>query len=162
MRSFFLVAAAAASVLVPAFAHEAKIGDLTLEHPWARATPAGAPVAGGFMAIVNKGNGPDRLVSARFERSNRVEIHEMAHKDGVMVMRELPKGIEIPAGGRIELKPGGYHLMFMELKAPLKEGEMLKGTLVFEKAGSVGVEFKVEPVGTRNSGDHGHGAKSKH
>lgn len=156
MRIHLVAAAAAAFILSPAFAHEAKLGDLLVEHPWSRATPAGAPVAGGFLAVANRGPAADRLVSARFERSNRVEIHEMAHKDGVMVMRELPKGIEIPAGGRVELKPGGYHLMFMELKAPLKEGEMLKGTLVFEKAGSVDVEFKVEPVGARTSDGHGH------
>ncbi len=156
MRSFILAAALSAAVSFSAVAHEAKLGDLLVEHPWSRATPAGAPVAGGFFAVANRGTAADRLVSARFERAGRVEIHEMAVKDGVMAMRELPKGIEIPAGGRIELKPGGHHLMFMELKAPLKEGEMLKGTLVFEKAGSVDVEFKVEPVGARKSdaGDH--------
>ncbi|MBN9022005.1 MAG: copper chaperone PCu(A)C, partial [Rhizobiales bacterium] len=74
--------------------------------------------------------------------------HEMAVVDGVMTMRELPDGLPIPAGGSVELKPGSYHIMFVGLKAPLKEGESFKGTLTFEKAGTVQVEYAVQALGS--------------
>ncbi|WP_181700092.1 copper chaperone PCu(A)C [Chthonobacter albigriseus] len=151
----FLAIAAAAS------AHSVKVGTLELKHPWARATPEGAKVAGGFTTIVNTGTEPDRLVSGTATFAGRVEIHEMAMEGDVMRMRPLPEGIEIPAGGEVALKPGSFHLMFLDLKAGLKEGERVKGTLTFEKAGTVDVEFAVEAVaaGAGKKDDHGgHGA----
>jgi copper(I)-binding protein len=75
------------------------------------------------------------------------EIHEMTVKDGVMNMRPLADGIEIPAGGEVKLEPGSYHVMFKELKAPAVEGVKFPGTLTFEKAGTVKVEFAVEKAG---------------
>ena len=127
-----------------AAAHEFKLGDLEIDHPWSRATPPGAKVAGGYFTVVNHGSTPDRLMSVTSDISAKAEVHEMAVKDGVMTMRPVEGGLEIPAGGKVELKPGGYHLMLMGLKRPAKEGESFAGTLTFEKAGSVTVEFQVE------------------
>lgn len=127
-----------------AHAHGYKIGALEIGHPWARMTPAGAKVGGGYLKIENEGTTADRLVSATAEVAGMVEIHEMSVTDGVMKMAMLPDGIEVPAGKTVALAPGGYHLMLKDLKQPLKEGESFKGTLTFEKAGTVEVSFKIE------------------
>jgi periplasmic copper chaperone A len=152
----------ALALLAPtAKAHEYRLGDLEIGHPWTRATPPSAKVAGGYLRITNKGATPDRLLSAAFTGSAITEVHEMAHEGGVMKMRELPKGLEIKPGETVELKPGSFHLMFIDLKAGLKEKEQPKGVLVFEKAGRVEVEFAVEAIGARSGGGHdhqGHGA----
>ncbi|RUZ41237.1 copper chaperone PCu(A)C, partial [Mesorhizobium sp. M7A.F.Ca.US.003.02.1.1] len=103
------------------FAHEFKVGDLEIGHPWSRATPAGAKVAGGYFTITNKGSAPDRLVSISSDVSEKAELHEMGVKDGVMTMRPVAGGLEIPAGGKVTLAPGGYHLMFMGLKRQPKQ-----------------------------------------
>lgn len=131
----------------PLRAHDYSIGDLQIAHPWSRATPGGAKIGGGYFKIENKGTAADRLVSVTMERADRVEIHEMSVTDGIMQMRELPAGIALPAGGSVELKPGGLHVMFMDLKMPLKQGERLVGTLTFERAGTVVVQFAVEAIG---------------
>jgi hypothetical protein len=118
-----------------------------VQEPWVRATPKGAKVAGGFAAFVNPGPA-DRLVSASFPTvAGRTEIHEMAMSGGTMTMRALANGIEIPGNGRLDFKPGGFHLMLMDLKVPLAEGQSLEGTLVFEKAGPVAVKFPVMAIG---------------
>ena len=127
-----------------AFAHEFKLGDLEIDHPWSRATPPGAKVAGGYFTVANHGGTPDRLISVTSNIAAKAEVHEMAVKDGVMTMRPVEGGLEIPAGGKVELKPGGYHLMLMGLKRPAKQGEAFPATLTFEKAGSITVEFQVE------------------
>ncbi|RRH93881.1 copper chaperone PCu(A)C [Mesorhizobium tamadayense] len=137
------------------FAHEFKAGDLEIGHPWSRATPPGAKVAGGYFSVTNKGSSPDRLLSISSEISDKAELHEMGVKDGVMTMRPVSGGLEIPAGGKVELKPGGYHLMFVGLKRQPKQGEKFPATLTFEKAGGVTVEFAVEGMGeTGGMDDH--------
>jgi copper(I)-binding protein len=130
-----------------ALAHEYKAGELKIEHPWTRMTPAGAKVGGGYMTIDNHGTAPDRLVAVTAAVAERVEIHQMSEKDGVMTMRMIEGGVEVPANGKLAFAPGGYHLMLMGLKQPLKQGERIKGTLTFAKAGTVAVEFKVEGMG---------------
>jgi copper(I)-binding protein len=130
------------------FAHEFKIGDLKIEHPWSRATPTGAKVAGGYFTIVNKGSVADRLLSISSDFSEKAELHEMAVKDGVMTMRPVNGGLEIPAGGKVVLGPGSYHVMFMDLKQPPKQGEMFAATLTFEKAGTVTIKFAVQAMGS--------------
>jgi len=139
-------------------AHDFSVGDINIEHPWTRATPAGAKVAGGYVTIENFGSKPDRLLSATMEASKQVELHEMSLTDGVMRMRGLPNGIPLPAGGRIELQPGGFHIMFLDLQRPLKQGEKVGGTLVFERAGVVQIEFQIDAIGSQGSasGDHQH------
>ena len=136
----------------PVLAHDYKLGALQIDHPWTRATAATAKTGGGFLTIVNKGNTPDRLIAARSPASMKVEIHEMKMDGQVMRMRELEKGLEIPAGATVTLKPGGYHIMFMELKAPLAKDTKVPVTLVFEKAGSIDVDLKVEAMGAAGTG----------
>ncbi len=100
-----------------AIAHEFKVGDIEIVHPWSRATPPGAKVAAGYTTITNNGSTPDKLIAVTGEISEKGEIHEMAvDGNGVMTMRPVEGGIEIPAGGTVELKPGAFHIMFKELK----------------------------------------------
>jgi copper(I)-binding protein len=145
-------------LVAPSVAHEVKAGSLTLNHPWVRATPTGATVGGGYVEIVNAGNEPDRLLGGSAPFAARVEIHEMKVTDGIMTMREVPGGLEIPAGGTLVLKPGSFHLMFMELTEPLQADMMVDGMLTFEKAGDVPVTFMVEAMGAAGGHDAmGHG-----
>lgn len=137
-----LVAVALSATL--ALAHGYKLGNLEIKHPWAKATVEGQPVAGGFVKITNTGTEVDRLVKISADVSGMIQLHEMKVEDGVMKMSEIPGGIEIAPGQTVELKPGGLHVMFMGIKAPLKEGEKFKAVLTFEKAGTIEVEFKIE------------------
>lgn len=162
MTKAFLAVLAALCVSLggTALAHDYTVGALKIDHPWSRATPGGAKVGAGYLTIANTGPAADRLVSVSAPTiAGRTEIHEMAIANGVMTMRPLDAGIAIPAGGKVEFKPGGYHVMFMELKQPLKQDGRFKGTLTFEKAGSVEVEFAIEAVGARGAG---HGAHKGH
>jgi len=143
----WLIAIAVATFTLPALAHDYKLGSLEIGNPWTRATPPSAQSGGGFLTITNKGTMPDRLVAVRSAASNKTEIHEMKMDGNVMRMRELDKGLEIPPGATVELKPGSYHLMFMELKAPFAKDAKIPATLVFEKAGSVDVELSVAAMG---------------
>jgi copper(I)-binding protein len=136
-------------------AHEAKVGQIEITDPYTRAMLPVAKVGGGYITITN--NGPDdRLVSVTSDRAPKVELHEMKMKGPVMEMRELDGGIAIRTNGTVELKPGGYHLMFMDVPQPFKEGETIKATLMFEKAGPVDVEFPVGPVAGARTHDHSH------
>ena len=150
-RLFF---AAVCLLALPAGAQDYKIGSIEITTPWTRATPPSARTGGGFMTITNKGTVADRLVSARSNASDKVEIHEMQMDGNVMRMRELGNGLEIPPGATVMLKPGSYHIMFMELKAPLAKDAKVPLTLVFEKAGSIDVQLNVEAMGAM---PHGHG-----
>jgi copper(I)-binding protein len=159
----FRIAALAALLTVGlagvAAAHEVTVGPLRLTDLWTRATPPGAPTAVGFLTVTNTGTEPDRLVAVSSPGSVTGEIHEMSMENDVMKMRALPAGIEIPAGGTVRLAPGGLHLMFVTLKAPLIEGDKLPVTLIFEKAGKVDTFLHVLSIGARgpDGGDHGHG-----
>ena len=129
-------------------------GDLTLTGGFSRATLPNAPVGGGFLTIQNAG-AADRLVAASSDVSERVEIHEMAMDGDVMRMRELPDGLPLPAGETVDLKPGGYHLMFMGLSGALVEGETLEVTLEFENAGEVVVPLLIGAPNAKASDDGG-------
>jgi copper(I)-binding protein len=144
------------AVPAPAASSSVRIGSLLIEAPWTRATPAGAKVAGGYMSITNTGTAPDRLIGGSLALAGRFEVHEMAVNEGVMTMRQLAAGLEIAPGAKVELKPGGLHVMFMDLKAQLREGQPVRGTLVFEKAGTVEVAFTVAPIGARAPAAHMH------
>lgn len=130
-------------------AEPVKAGSISIEQPWSRATPGGAKVGAGYLIIKNGGATPDKLVSVSTEVAGRTEIHEMSMTDGVMKMRPLPDGLPVPANGTVALKPGSYHLMLLDLKRPLKEGETFAGTLTFETAGTVDVTFAVEGRGAK-------------
>ncbi len=142
-----LVAAAVALLAAPALAQDYRLGTLEIGRPWTRATPATAQSGGGFLTITNKGTTVDRLIAARSTASDKVEVHEMRMDGNVMRMRELEKGLEIPAGATVMLKPGGYHIMFMGLKAPFAKDTKVPVTLVFEKAGSLDIVLDVEALG---------------
>jgi copper(I)-binding protein len=157
---------AAALMLTPVWAQDSqavvKLGSLQISQPWSRATPQGAKVAAGYLKITNTGATPDRLVGGVSSLAGRVEVHEMAMDQGVMKMRALKQGVEIPPGGSIELKPASYHLMLQDLKQPLKKGDRVEATLKFEHAGSVNVDFVVMGIGETPPGvaaeRSGHGA----
>lgn len=129
------------------------VGSISVTHGYLKAMLPGQPVGGGYITITNSGKEADRLVSAESPRSGTVELHEMAMNGDVMVMRPLEKGIEIPAGETVELKPGGLHLMFMKVGQPFKQGETVPVTFTFEKAGKVEV---VLPVAAAGPGGHQH------
>ena len=131
----------------PASAQQVKIGDLVLDHAWARATPGGAKVGGGYLTIENKGATPDKLIGGSSPAAAKVEVHEMAMNNGVMTMRPVKGGLSIPPGQSVTLMPGGYHIMLMELKAPLKKGDKVPVTLAFEKAGEVKVTLDIQGIG---------------
>ncbi len=128
-------------------AEDVKAGDLVISQAWTRATPGGAKTGGGFLTIENKGSAPDKLIGASADGAGKIEVHEMAMNDGVMKMRPVKGGLTIDPGKTVKLAPGGYHLMMMDLKAPLKQGDKLPLTLQFEKAGKVAVTLDVQGVG---------------
>lgn len=145
----------------PAALGTATIGALAIEGGWARATPDGAKVGAGYITIRNTGSEADTLLSVSVPVAGKSEIHDMTMTDdGVMKMRALPEGIEIPAGEAVELKPGGKHLMFMDLKGPLVAGESVPVTLTFKSGASGEVAVPVKPIGggaDKKSGDgHDH------
>ena len=148
LRSSALALLALAAICTgPVSAQQVKIGDLVLDHAWARATPGGAKVGGGYLTIENKGATPDKLIGGSSPAAGKVEVHEMAMNNGVMTMRPVKGGLSIPPGQSVTLAPGGYHIMLMELKAPLKKGDKVPVTLAFEKAGEVNVTFDIQVIG---------------
>ncbi len=153
MRLKSLVGAAALSFAAfTVHSHEYKLGALTIGHPYARATAAGQPTGAGYMKLVN-GGGADRLVAISADIASSVELHEMKLENDVMRMRQV-EGIALPAGQTVELRPGGYHVMFVGLKAPLKAGERFPMKLKFEKAGEVTVHATVEAPGALDGMKH--------
>ena len=138
-----------AFLAVPAAAQDYRVGSLEIGHPWTRATAPTAPTGGGFLTVTNKGATPDKLISAKSAAAETVQIHEMKMDGNVMRMRELDKGLEIPPGATVTLKPGGYHIMFMELKAPFAKDTKIPVTLVFEKSGSIDIELPVQAIGAQ-------------
>lgn len=149
MSFFRPVVIATALVLAGAatgHAQQFKAGDIVIEQATARATPKGATVAAGYMIIHNNGDKADRLTGGSADFA-AIEVHEMAVTDGVMKMRELKDGLEIPAHATVKLASGGYHLMMVGLKHPLVQGETAKVSLAFEHAGSIVVDLAVNTVG---------------
>jgi hypothetical protein len=144
----------------PAFAHmgmqhggcpagqEFTAGDLTISGAFSRATLPQAKVGGGYLTIVNAGTTPDRLLGGSTENARAVEVHQMQMVGDMMKMSEVEGGLEIPAGGSVELTPGGYHLMFMNIIQPLIANECIDVTLNFEKAGAVAIQL---PIGELNA-----------
>ncbi len=143
-------------------------GSIEIGNPWARATPKGAPVGGAYMTITNKGAEADRLIGVASPVAAKAEVHQMSMDNGVMTMRPVPGGLEIKPGQTVVLNPDSVHLMLMGLKQPLAQGEHMKATLNFAKAGKLDVEFLVESMGAQGPSatmpagmDHGamgHGA----
>jgi periplasmic copper chaperone A len=135
-----------------ATAHEFSSKDITVSHPWARATPGGVTVGGAYFEVKAAPGPGDRLIGARSAVAGSLEVHSHSIENGVAKMRRVD-GLPIKGGESVVLKPGGYHVMLLDLKKPLKEGDLLKFTLSFEKAGDIEVEATVEPIGAK--GPHG-------
>jgi copper(I)-binding protein len=138
---------------VSTHAQEVKVGSIRVDNAYTRATVPGQQVAGGFMKIENKG-AADQLISASSPVSGDVQLHEMTMDGNVMKMRQV-KEVVVPAGATVELKPGGLHLMFMNIKAPLTAGDTVPVKLKFAKAGEVEVKMPVNAMGA-------HGGAMKH
>jgi periplasmic copper chaperone A len=152
LLSAILMAASLAAT--PSLARDYKIGSIEIVQPWSRATPSTAPSAGGFLTLTNKGDAPDRLIAIESPAAKQTEIHEMKMDGAVMRMRELENGVVLPPGQTVELKPGGYHVMFIGLKAPFVKDQKVSATLVFEKAGRIDVEFQVDALGATQPTKH--------
>jgi copper(I)-binding protein len=181
--SFAAVAAIATAFAGPVNAQSHKMKDgmhgghgshssmtgVKIENAWARATPGMAKNGGAYLTVVNAGKSRDRLVAATADVAKRVEVHTHINDNGIMRMRQVD-GIDLPAGGTIQMKPGGYHVMLIGLHKPLKKGERFPVTLVFEKAGEVKTSVEVRSVGAMGSGmkremkghGGGHGGKKGH
>ena len=145
LRTASITAALAFGALITGQAHAA--GPISIENGWSRATAAAQTVGGGFMTIVNAGKADDRLVSVTSPVAAEVQIHDTTMEEGVMRMRQLADGLAVPADARVELKPRSLHLMFLQLTAPLADGQSFPVTLKFEKAGAVTTQFRVEAMG---------------
>lgn len=139
-----------------AVAHGYRSGALSIQHPWSRETAVGQAVGGGFLTVANSGTRDDRLLSGTTPVAAEVQLHTMKMDGGVMRMRQVTDGIAVPAKGSVELKPGGYHIMFMGLRRQLRQGERFPVTLRFRRAGSVTVQFAVQPVGATGPMEGGH------
>lgn len=147
MKAAYLATATVALLAtVPLAAQDARLGTLSITHSWTRQTAPGQSVGGGFMTIANRGKAADRLVAASSPASTRVELHTMSMEGGVMRMRQVTGGLDVPAGGKLELKPGAYHLMLIGLKKPLVRGTTVPVTLQFQRAGKVTVQLRVESI----------------
>ncbi len=152
-RNTLLIAGFLSLAAATAHARDYKVGSLDVVDPWSRATPKGATVGAGYMKITNTGATPDRLISGTADVAPTFEVHEMTMDNGVAKMRPVKGGLEIKPGGTVELKPGSFHVMFVGLKKPLTTGDHIKATLVFEKAGTVNVEYDVRAMGAEPGQD---------
>lgn len=131
-----------------------KAGSLEVSGGTTKAMLPGQPVGGGYVTIKNAGDSDDKLIGVESSSAGRAEIHEMAMVNDVMKMRKLDDGIVIPAGQTVELKPGGLHMMFFDVKKPFAEGDKVPVTLIFEKAGKV--EIVLSAGAAKGGGDHQH------
>jgi periplasmic copper chaperone A len=156
MRTLSKLALAALliSFVTPARAQGIGNASISVEQPWARATPAAAKTGAVYMTLSNKSGTADRLTSVSSDVADKLQIHEMKVENGVMKMREIAGGLPIPAGGSVALKPGSYHVMLIGLKKRLSVGEQLRLTLTFEKAGNISVTVPVQAMdATQDKGD---------
>src|SRR5262245_3396339 len=135
-----------------ALAQEYTAGGLKVGRVWTREVPGGAKVAAGFMTITNTGKESDTLIGGSVPIAGALEVHEMKMEGGLMKMRRLEPGLVIKPVEPVEMKPASLHLMLLDLKQGPKRGTPVKGTLVFEKAGRIDVEYKVEALGARDLG----------
>ena len=140
-----LLANAFAATLLIAGAAAAQTGQVEVNNAWARATPGKAENGAAYLTIVSPV--ADRLTAISTPEAKAAELHNMTMEGGVMKMRPLPGGIDLPAGQPVTLKPGGTHIMLMGLKEPLKQGERFPLTLSFEKAGTKEVTVAIEGPG---------------
>lgn len=149
--------AALLACAAPSFAHDYKVGELTIDHPWSRELPPNAPAAAAYFTLYNHGE-TDRLIGTSTPRAQKSELHTHQHENGLMRMVQIP-AVEVPANGQVSFQPGGNHVMLFGLDKPLKAGEAFPLTLEFEKAGKVEVQVQVESA---DSQGQGHGMPMEH
>ena len=166
--SAFAMLSAQLALSTAARAADYDVGSIHISQPWSRATPKGALSGAGYMTITNKGTAPDRVNCVSSNASAQCQIHTMTMENGVMKMRPVEGGLEILPGQTVTLKPGGLHMMLVDLKHPLEAGSSMKATLKFDHAGTIDVEYPVAAIGapapgadagggSMMSGDHGGG-----
>jgi periplasmic copper chaperone A len=136
-----------ATSVSPAAAGEFDVGSIHISQPWSRATPKGATTGAGYMTLTNKGAVADKVSCVSDDASAQCQIHSMTMEGGVMKMRPAEGGLEIKPGESVSLKPGGNHMMFLQLKHPLEQGQTVKVTLKFDQAGTIDVEYPVLAIG---------------
>lgn len=132
-----------------------RLGDMTVTTPWARATPGPVKIGAAYLTLTNRGAAPDRLISARSDVAERVELHTNLSTDGMMQMRPLDS-VVLPPGQSVRFEPSGLHLMLINLKAPLQEGSEFALQITFERAGTITVPVKVGAVGSAGMPADGH------
>ena len=147
----WLCCLALAGLPLAAHAHDYQLKSLRIVQPFTRATPPGATAAGVFFVVDNSGASPDALIRAASPVAGRVELHQMSMDGGVMKMRAM-SAIDVPAKGRVELAPGSYHLMLLDLTQPIKVGDKVPVTLTFRDAGSIDVVLHVRAMGAMAHG----------
>jgi copper(I)-binding protein len=153
-RRILLLSLAALGLAAPAFGQETRVGDLVITEAWSRAAGRGHNGAA-FLTITNRGNRPDQLLSASSPEAGAIQVHESREEGGAMRMRETGP-VEIPPGGSVTLRPGGLHIMLMELRQPLQQGGEVPITLRFARAGEVTVPFRVLAAGARGPREGAH------
>jgi copper(I)-binding protein len=149
MKCIAVLVAALSLFAGAASAENFSAGSLEIDNPWIRATPRGAGVAGAYMTVVNKGTEADRLMGGSIAGVSRFEVHRMVMDGNVAKMRPVEGGLEIKPGQSVALTGDPFHVMLIGFKQPFQQGQHLKGTLEFQKAGKVDVEFTVEPIGAK-------------
>jgi copper(I)-binding protein len=143
----FFVILFASFLLISSPARDVTSANIVVTQAWSRVTPSGSKVAGGYLTIENNALVADRLLPGSTVAAKKLEIHEMAINDGVMTMRPVENGLTIEPGRTVKFAPGGLHLMFVGLLAPLKQGDQTPVSLKFEKAGEIIVIFEVQAMG---------------
>ena len=131
-----------------AIAQEHEVGGLRVLDAWSRALPPISGNGAAYVVIENRGDTAERLVSIESPAASRAELHQHTMKDGLMKMRRVSH-IDVPAGGRAVLEPGGYHIMLIDLREPLVEGNTFALTLHFEPAGSARVTARILSMGAK-------------
>lgn len=133
------------------WAQDARAGAIRTDNPWTRATPPSAPTGAGYMTLTNEGREADRLLKVLSPIAGRAEIHTMEIVDDVSRMRRQKDGVELPPGKTVEFKPGGIHIMFMDLTQPIRPGTTVPVTLALQRAGKVDVELSAAPTGATSA-----------
>ena len=151
MHSIRHLALATALFATCASAQQFVAGDIVVDHPWARATPKGATVGAGYSTLRNNGSAADALTAIESDAAGSAQVHESKMDGGIMRMDGI-SSLSIPPGGAVVFKPGGYHVMFVDLKAPFRKGGHFSATLKFEHAGKVAVDFAIEGAGASAPG----------
>ncbi len=146
-RRLMLGLICAVALTPTAFAGPRHGAEVKVSHAWSQPTPPAAPTAVGYLTIANHGRKPDRLLSLSSPAAASVDLHLMSMDGGVMRMRPVQGGLVVPAGGAVQLEPGGYHLMFEGLKRPFKAGDHIPLKLRFQRSGVIRVILEVAPAG---------------